>query len=45
VHDHLGAMPAKRFGRCPADARTGPGNQGTDALKVSLLIHLLPFHD
>ena len=45
VHDHLGALPAERFGRCPADARTGPGNQRTDALKVTLLIHLLSFHD
>jgi hypothetical protein len=38
-------VPAELFGRCLADARTGAGNQGTDALKVTLLIHLLSFHD
>jgi hypothetical protein len=42
VHDHLGAVAAEFFGRCPADARSGPGNQRTEALKVTLLIHLLP---
>jgi Transmembrane secretion effector len=34
VHDDLGAVPAELFGRCPADARGGPGNQGAEALEV-----------
>src|SRR6266478_5069169 len=37
----FGAMSAELFGRRPAGARGGPGNQGADALQVSLLIHLL----
>jgi hypothetical protein len=38
-------MSAEFFGRCPADARSGPGNQGAGALKVTLLIHVSSFHD
>ena len=36
MHHDPGAMPTKLFGRCPADTRSGPGNQGTDALEISL---------
>jgi hypothetical protein len=43
VHDDLGAMPAELFGRCLADARGGPGNQGTETLEVSLIVHLSSF--
>jgi hypothetical protein len=43
VHDDLGAMPAEFFGRRPADARSGPGDQGADAVEVSLFVHLLSF--
>src|SRR5258708_6903436 len=43
VHDDLGAMPAELFGRCLADARGGPGNQGTETLEVSLVVHLSSF--
>ena len=43
VHDDLGALPAELFGRCPADARGGPGYQGADALEVSLVVHLSSF--
>jgi hypothetical protein len=38
-------MSAEFFGRSPADARSGPGNQGADALKVTLVIHVSSFHD
>ena len=41
VHDNLGAVPTQFFGRCLADARSGPGNEGADALEVSLFVHLL----
>ena len=40
VHDDLGAMPAEILGRRLADARGGPGNQGTEILEVSVLAHL-----
>jgi hypothetical protein len=43
VDDDFGAMPGELFGRGLADARSGPGNQGTDALEVSLSIHRLSF--
>jgi hypothetical protein len=43
VHDDLGAMPAELFGRCLADARGGPGNQGTETLEVWLVVHLSSF--
>jgi hypothetical protein len=36
-------MPAEPFGRCLADARGGPGNQGTETLKISLVVHLSSF--
>ena len=44
VDDDLGAMPAEHFGCCLANARSGPGHQGTDALEVSLPVHRLPVH-
>jgi len=44
VHDELGAVPAEFLGRCPADARRGPGNQGNDALEVSLIVHSSGVH-
>ena len=43
MHYELGAMPAELFGCCPADARGGPGNQGTETLEVSLLAHFSSF--
>jgi len=43
VHDDLAAAPAELFGRCPADARGGPGNPGTETLEVSLAVHLSSF--
>jgi hypothetical protein len=44
VHDDLGAVPAEFFGRCPADARSGPGNQGNDVLEVPLFVHPWDIH-
>ncbi len=38
VHDDLGAMPAELLGRCLADARGGPGHQGTETLQVWLVV-------
>jgi hypothetical protein len=43
VHDDLGAVPGELSGCCPADARGGPGNQGTETLEVSLVVHLSSF--
>jgi hypothetical protein len=36
-------LPAEFFRRCLADARGGPGNQGTETLEVSLVVHLSSF--
>src|SRR5579859_7672024 len=44
VHDDLGAMPAERFGRGPADARGGPGNQGAEAIEVPLVVRPWDVH-
>ena len=36
VHDDLGAVQPERFGNRFADAGSGPGDQGTHPLEVSL---------
>jgi hypothetical protein len=43
MDDDFGAMAAQLLGRRPADTRTSPRNQGTDALEISLLVHLSSF--
>ena len=38
-----GAAARAIHGRCLADARGGPGNQGTEPLEISLVVHLSSF--
>jgi len=39
VHDDVGAVPAELRGGCLADSRRGAGDQGREALEVSLFAH------
>ena len=40
LHDDFGAVAAKLLGRRLADARGGTGDQGAEALEVSLSVHV-----